>query len=359
MNDAVFERRPECARCRLSIVVPAYNEGDGLREFQRRLGSVLDAIPGDHEIVYVNDGSTDATLAVMKQLASDDERIGIVDLSRNFGKEIAMTAGLDLTAGDAVIVIDADLQDPPELIPALVQAWREGYDVVYAKRVSRHGETIVKKITAYAFYRVIRRVSHVDIPPDTGDFRLLSRRAVAALLKLREHHRFMKGLFAWIGYPQKAISYQREPRFAGSTKFDYWKLWNFALEGVTSFTIAPLKIATFVGLSVGTLALVYAAWIVYKTIAFGEPVRGDPTLIVVSLLLGGVQLACLGLLGEYVGRMFDEVKGRPLYLINEYCPSRNGSALGRYPVPAMRGEPAPGSVDELARRPSLHPAHEH
>jgi glycosyltransferase involved in cell wall biosynthesis len=359
MNDAVLTKRPDCARCRLSVVVPAFNEGDGLPEFQRRLGRVLESIPGDHEIIYVNDGSTDETFAVMKQLASGDERIAVVDLSRNFGKEIAMTAGLDLAAGEAVIVIDADLQDPPELIPALVEAWKEGYDVVYAKRLSRRGDTIIKRMTSYAFYRLIRRVSHVDIPRDTGDFRLLSRRAVAALMKLREHHRFMKGLFAWIGYPQKAIGYQRAPRFAGSTKFDYWKLWNFALDGITSFTIAPLKIATFVGLSVAALALVYAAWIVYKTIVFGEPVRGYPTLIVVTLLLGGVQLACLGLLGEYVGRMFDEVKARPLYLINRYAPSRNRSALDRSASPAMRGEPAPGSADPLvAALPSLHAAHE-
>lgn len=336
MNDSIARERTGSRRpCRLSVVIPAYNESEGLREFHRRLGAVLDDVPGNHEIVYVNDGSTDRTLDIMEQLAASDVRVSIVDLSRNFGKEIAMTAGLDLAVGDAAVVIDADLQDPPELIPRLVDAWREGYDVVYAKRAFRDGETAIKKITAHAFYTVIRKVSRVDIPSDTGDFRLLSRRAVNALAKVREQHRFMKGLFAWIGYPQKAITYERDRRFAGSTKFGYWKLWNFALEGITSFSIAPLKIATYVGLSVGTLAFVYAIWIVYKTLMFGDPVRGYPTVMVVMLFLGGVQLSFIGLLGEYVGRMFDEVKRRPLYLLNGYSPSRSALEAGGGIIPGL------------------------
>lgn len=229
-----------------------------------------------------------------------------------------MTAGLDHAVGDAVVLIDADLQDPPELIPQLIEEWKNGFDVVYAKRVTRDGESWVKKATAFAFYRLIQRVSRVEIPQDTGDFRLLSRRAVDALKQLREHHRFMKGLFAWIGFPQKAVPYRRDARFAGETKWNYWKLWNFALEGFTSFTIAPLKLATYVGISVGLVSFFYAVWIIYKTIVFGEPVRGYPSLMAVLLFLGGVQLFSIGILGEYLGRLFNESKRRPLYFLNAY-----------------------------------------
>lgn len=304
----------------LSIVVPAYNEADVLPRFHERLAAVLGALPLSAEIVYVNDGSTDATHQVMRNLAERDGRIAIVELSRNFGKEIALTAGLDYARGDAVVVIDADLQDPPELIPELVRRWHEGYDVVYAKRIARDGESSFKKFTAYAFYRTIGRMSRVQIPRDTGDFRLLSRRAVQALAKLREQHRFMKGLFAWIGYPQVAVPYHREPRHAGETKWNYWRLWNFALEGITAFSTAPLKLATYLGIVTALAAFVYAMVIVYKTLMFGDPARGYPSLMVVVLFLGGVQLITIGIIGEYLGRMFDETKGRPLYLVQEYRP---------------------------------------
>jgi len=228
-----------------------------------------------------------------------------------------MTAGLDFARGNAVVVIDADLQDPPELIPALVEGWKEGFDVVYARRISRDGETWIKKATARAFYRVVQRIGPVTIPEDVGDFRLLSRRAVDSLKKIRERHRFMKGLFAWIGYPQKAIDYQRDARFAGETKWNYWKLWNFAIEGITSFSIAPLKFSTYVGLFVAMMSFLYATWVIYKTLMFGDPVQGYPSLMVVVLFLGGVQLVGIGLLGEYLGRMFVETKYRPLYLLDE------------------------------------------
>jgi glycosyltransferase involved in cell wall biosynthesis len=306
----------------LSVVVPAFNEEAVLQELHRRLTTVLASLPADWEIVYVNDGSTDHTLEVMTSF--NDPRVAVIDLSRNFGKEIAMTAGLDHARGEAVVVIDADLQDPPELIPELVAKWSEGYDVVYARRIAREGETLLKKSTARLFYRVIQSISRVRIPEDTGDFRLLSRRAVEALRLLREQHRFMKGLFAWIGYPQVAVYYRRDPRFAGKTKWNYWKLWNFALEGITSFSIAPLKIATYVGLMTAFGAFAYAALIIYKTLAYGEPVRGYPSLMVVVLFLGGVQLIGIGMLGEYLGRMFNETKRRPLYLINRYQPASSG-----------------------------------
>lgn len=309
-------------RYTLSVVAPAYNEMETLREFHRRLAAVLDVIPAVCEVVYVNDGSNDRTIDVMSALRAEDARVAIVDLSRNFGKEIAMTAGLDHARGDAVIVIDTDLQDPPELIPQLIEEWRNGYDVVYAKRTAREGESALKKATAAVFYRVIQRVSRVRIPEDTGDFRLLSRRAVEALVQLREQHRFMKGLFSWIGFPQKAVLYRRDPRYAGAGKFNYWRLWNFALEGITSFTITPLKVATYVGVVVALFSFLAAALIVYKTLAFGDPVPGYPSLMVVILFLGGLQLLFIGVMGEYLGRLFNESKRRPLYFLNAYEPAK-------------------------------------
>ncbi len=310
----------------LSVVVPVYNEKEVLREFHRRLSNVLKALPLDYEVVYVNDGSTDTTLSLLEEIKRGDSMVGVVDLSRNFGKEIALTAGLDHCRGDAAVVIDADLQDPPEMIPEMITGWREGYDVVYARRISRDGETFLKKTTARFFYRVIQAISRFEIPEDTGDFRLLSRRAVDALKQLREQHRFMKGLFAWIGFPQKALPYRRDARFAGETKWNYWRLWNFAIEGITSFTIAPLKLATYFGLLVAFGAFAYGTVIVVKTLLYGNPVPGYPSLMVVVLFLGGVQLVAVGILGEYLGRMFDETKGRPLYLINSYAPSAVGGA---------------------------------
>jgi glycosyltransferase involved in cell wall biosynthesis len=257
----------------------------------------------------------------MQGLRDRDARVAIIDLSRNFGKEIAMTAGLDMARGDAVVVIDADLQDPPELIPELIAEWRNGYDVVYAQRTVREGESAFKKLTAAAFYRIIGRVSRVNIPADTGDYRLLSRRAVDALKELREHHRFMKGLFAWIGYPQKAVQYKRDPRFAGAGKFNYWRLWNFAIEGITSFTITPLKVATYLGIAVALFAFCYAALIIYRTVTIGDTVPGYPSIMVTVLFIGGIQLLCIGILGEYLGRLFNEAKRRPLYLVNKYDPA--------------------------------------
>lgn len=305
----------EAGRRTLGVVVPVYNEQEVLPEFHRRMCAVLDTLDMKSELIYVNDGSTDATLDVIDMLRARDSRVMLVDLSRNFGKEIALTAGLDHADGDAVVVIDADLQDPPELIPELIAQWQAGYDVVYAKRSFREGEGVVKKATAYLFYRIIQKLSRVRIPEDTGDYRLLSRRAVDALGQLREQHRFMKGLFAWIGYPQKAVSYRRAPRFAGNTKWNYWKLWNFALEGVTSFTCLPLKIATYVGLASAFGAFAYGSYMMVRTIIYGNPVPGYPSLVVAILFLGGMQLLSIGIIGEYLARMFDESKQRPLYFL--------------------------------------------
>lgn len=305
----------------LSVVVPAYNEEEVLPTFHERLSKVLDSMEVDAEIVYVNDGSMDHTMAVLQAAREKDPRIAILDLSRNFGKEIAMTAGLDHAHGDVVVVIDADLQDPPELIPVFLKHWQEGYDVVYAQRVAREGETIVKKATARAFYRLMQKVGRVKVPENTGDYRLLSRRALDALKQLREQHRFMKGLFAWIGYPQKAVFYRRDPRFAGETKWNYWRLWNFAIEGITSFTTTPLKLATYLGLVTATGAFLYGLYFFVRTLLLGNPVPGYPSLLIVILFLGGVQLVALGIIGEYLGRMFNESKNRPLYFLKGLEPS--------------------------------------
>jgi polyisoprenyl-phosphate glycosyltransferase len=317
MNDLTPRIRSAIPSLGVSLVVPIFNEREVLPEFHSRASAVLSSLGLNYEIVYVNDGSRDASLEVLRGLRNADPHVTVVDLSRNFGKEIALTAGLDHSKGEAVIVIDADLQDPPELIPEMVATWQEGYDVVYAVRTIRDGETWLKKATANAFYRLIARASRVPIPRNTGDFRLLSRRAVNALLTLREHHRFMKGLFAWIGFRSKGIPYKRDPRLAGRTSFNYFKLWNLAVEGFTSFTIAPLKIATYLGLAIAAFAFTYAIYIIFKTLVYGDPVAGYPSLMVVVLMLGGIQLVGIGIIGEYLGRVFNEVKHRPLYLVQE------------------------------------------
>ncbi|MEP6482801.1 MAG: glycosyltransferase family 2 protein [Rudaea sp.] len=306
---------------KLTVVVPAFNESTGLREFHARLAPVLDALDLDADVLYVDDGSTDDTWDVIVSLHAADARAAGLKLSRNFGKEHAMTAGLDRTDADAVIVIDADLQDPPELIPKFVELWRQGFDVVYGTRSSRAGESGMKKFTAAGFYRIMERLSSTPVPRDTGDFRLMNRRAVQALGQLRERQRFMKGLFAWVGYRQTSVVYERDARFAGTSKFNYWRLWNFAIEGITSFSGAPLKVATYVGVVTAVLAFLFGIFVLVKAIFFGDAVRGYPTLMLVILFLGGVQLIALGMIGEYLGRLYLESKQRPLYLIDDYIAS--------------------------------------
>lgn len=306
----------------ISVIVPCYNEAKGVATFHGRLAAVLARTGLDWEVVYVNDGSRDETLTALLALHKTDDRVNVVNLSRNFGKEIAMTAGLDAAAGDLVVVIDADLQDPPEVIEELLAEQAKGFDVVYAQRRARHGDSWLKKSTAEGFYRLMQNVGDVRLPANTGDFRLMTRPAVDALLQLRERHRFMKGLFAWIGFPSSAVLYDRDPRFAGKTSFNYWKLWNFAIEGITSHTVAPLKIATYLGVFIAVVAVVYGTVIVVRTLALGNPVPGYPSLITVTLFLGGAQLMTLGVMGEYLGRVFNETKSRPLYLTQMVYPSR-------------------------------------
>ena len=331
---------PLSAPAVLSVVVPLFNEAEGLAEFHRRLSAAMAGL-GAWEVIYVNDGSTDASLPVLERLRAADGRVGVLNFARNFGKEAAMTAGLDHAAGAAVVVIDADLQDPPELIPELVAAWREGVDVVYAQRRLRHGESWLKRTTAGAFYRLMQGVGDVRLPPDTGDFRLMSRRAVDALGQLRERHRFMKGLFAWIGFPSRAVLYDRAPRHAGTGKWNYWRLWNFAIEGITGYTVVPLKVATYLGLLIAAASGIYGTAIIVRTVLFGSDVPGYPSLLTVVLFLGGAQLMTLGIIGEYLGRIFNETKRRPLYLVEAYRPpSRAPAAPAALPGAAARPPPA-------------------
>lgn len=303
--------------CYISIVAPAYNESENVYPFYERMQKVLDEITDDWEIVCVNDGSKDDTLAKLVNLNSKDHRVKVVDLSRNFGKEIALTAGLDHSKGKVIIPIDIDLQDPPELIKDMLELWKQGNDVVYATRVKREGESAIKKTTAYMFYKLINKMTRINIPQNTGDFRLIDRRVLDSLKGLKETHRFMKGLFSWVGYKQVSLPYVREPRFAGTTKFNYWKLWNFAIEGITSFSIVPLQLATYLGFFISLIAALYAFSIIYHTFVHGSDVPGYPSIMVTVLFFGGIQLITIGIIGEYVGRIYNEVKARPLYLINK------------------------------------------
>lgn len=330
----------------LSVVVPVFNEEAVIEEFNRRTLEVLRKMPFASELIYVNDGSSDRTGEILRACVRRSENVALIDLSRNFGKEAAMTAGLDHAAGDAVVIIDADLQDPPELIPELVAMYGTGdYDVIFAQRKTRSGETFVKKASAHLFYRFIGGLTGFRIPQDTGDFRLMGRQAVDALRKLREHHRFMKGLFAWIGFRQAALVYDRDPRFAGTSKFNYWRLWNFSLEGITSFTTAPLKVASYVGLATSVGAALYGIGIVVSTIVLGNPVPGYPSLLVVVLFLGGLQLLTLGILGEYLGRVYNESKQRPLYFVREHIPASGSDS--RAPASAQAAE-AHGTAEPTA-----------
>lgn len=336
---------------RLTVVVAARNEEQALPTLHPRIAAVLRRLDGiQGRVLYVDDGSTDGTWEVMQRLARQDDGVSLLRLSRNFGKELALTAGLDQIEQGAVLILDADGQDPPELIPQFVARWREGYDDVHGTRIQREGEGWLKRSTAAVFYRVIGRLSKTPIPADTGDFRLLSPRALAALRQLRERHRFMKGLFGWVGFRQVAIPYRREPRLAGESKFGLWKLWNFALEGITSFSTAPLRAATYLGLFTALFAFVFAVWIIVKAALYGDPVAGWPTMMSVILFLGGIQLIALGLIGEYLGRMYDESKQRPLYLVDVWQPASGGvsSALGPDPEGGTDAHAAPAVGKQVA-----------
>ena len=304
---------------KLSIIIPMYNEEEALPYLYKRLVELAKRIDKYQlEFLFVNDGSKDNSLKIVKEYRKKDSRVQYLNLSRNFGKEVAMGAAFDYVTGDAVAIIDAELQDPPELIIDMLKFYEQGYDDVYAKRRNRKGETWLKKFTSKAFYRVLESVSNVPIQKDTGDFRLLSRRAIEALKAFPEKQRYTKGMFSLIGFKKKEIEYDRDPRVAGSTKWNYFKLMDLAIEGITSFTTAPLRIATIVGILSAIGSFVYMIFTIMKTVFLGVDVPGYASLICIMLMLGGIQLICLGLIGEYIGRIFIEVKGRPLYFVDEY-----------------------------------------
>jgi len=308
---------------KISVLIPAYNEEPVLDKLFTRLANLANETKGyDFEFLFVNDGSKDKTLTIIKDYAEKDSRVSYINLSRNFGKEIGMIAGLDHVTGDATVIIDADLQDPPELIPEMIELWEQGYDDVYAKRKSRDGETWFKKFTSRMYYKTLQSLTNIPIQKDTGDFRLLDRRVVEALKQFRESQRNTKAMFSWVGFHKKEILYDRDPRAAGETHWNYFKLAELAIDGITSFTTAPLRISTIIGLFVSVVAFIYLVVVIFQTILFGNELAGYPSTLAVILFLGGVQLLSLGIIGEYVGRIFNETKVRPLYLVEEY---HNGS----------------------------------
>ena len=303
----------------ISALIPAYNEEECLHELYKRVTAVLSKLENyDYEILIINDGSKDKTLEILQELHDKDNHIQYVNLARNYGKEIAMAAGFDYVKGDVVVILDADLQDPPELIPDMISYYEAGYDDIYGRRKSRKGETWLKKTTAKLFYKLLHKSTRVDILKDTGDFRLLSRRAVEALKKYKEQRRYTKGFFALIGFKKKEFLYDRDSRVAGQSKWNYFNLFNLAIEGITSFSNFPLRLSSFLGIIVAAFGFIYIVFLVLKTLIFGEPVRGYPTLLSVIIFLGGIQLLSLGVIGEYLGRIFDEVKNRPLYFVEKY-----------------------------------------
>lgn len=301
----------------LSILIPMHNEQAVLEKLFARLIPCIEQVTHNYEIICVNDGSRDNTLELLRSYHERDSRIKIISLARNFGKEAGLTAAIDFCTGDAVIPIDADLQDPPELIPEMWAKWKEGYQVVLATRKSRPGDSFIKRVTALGFYRVMNKMSTVKIPQNTGDFRLMDRAVVEAVKLLQERTRFMKGIFAWVGYKTHTIYFDRENRAAGSTTWNYRRLWHFALDGIFSFTTVPLRIWTYIGALISMFAFVYALWIIFKTLYHGVELPGYASLMVAVLFMGGIQLISLGVIGEYVGRIYRETKQRPIYLVGE------------------------------------------
>ncbi|EAA0102741.1 glycosyltransferase [Listeria monocytogenes] len=304
----------------ITISVPAYNEQESITTLYETIVNVMDSIKDKYtfELLFINGGSKDKTLEIVKQLHKEDNRVGFVDLSRNYGKEIAMAAGFDYAKGDAVITMDADLQHPPELIKEMIELWELGYEDVYARRNKRHGESWLKKATSKWYYKTLQKVTKTPVLPDTGDFRLLDRRCVDALKKLRETQRYTKGLYNWIGFKKVEVTFDAAPRHAGETKWNYRSLINLALEGITSYTTLPLRLSTIAGFAISLGTFIYLIYIVIKTLIVGSDVSGFPTLMITILFLGGIQLISIGIIGEYLGRIFNEVKKRPLYFVEEY-----------------------------------------
>lgn len=322
-----------------SLVIPVYNEENTLSELYRRLSAVMDALGGAVEVILVNDGSRDRTLCLLRDLHEKDSRFCYISFARNFGHQIAVTAGLNFVRGEAVVVMDADLQDPPELIPELVEMWKQGYHVVYAQRTKRHKEGWFKRFPAFVFYRLLRRLADVDIPLDTGDFCLMDRRVVDVLNAMPERNRYLRGLRSWVGWRQTSIRYERDPRFAGEVKYTFRKSLSLAANGLVSFSRVPLRLSTYLGLVAAAVAVLMAVLVLYwRIVAPSSPLTGLATIMIAMFFLGAVQLVSIGILGEYVGRIYEEVKGRPLYVLSEVAGFTEVSPqLKDRGVPAQRG----------------------
>jgi dolichol-phosphate mannosyltransferase len=321
-------------RVTFSVAVPVYNEVQSLRELYSRVREVMDSLGERWELILVDDGSDDGSRAVIAELAEEDPRVVPVVFARNFGHQIAITAGLDYSKGEAAVIMDADLQDPPEVIPDLVERWREGYEIVYAVRTEREGESWFKRFTASLFYRLIYRITDVEIPMDAGDFRLLDREAVDAINRMRERHRFPRGMAAWVGFRQVGVPYKRAPRYAGETKYPFRKMLRLAIDAVTSFSYFPLQLATYFGFACAGLSALAIPLVIVLRLAGKQAFAGQATTLIAVLFLGGVQLISLGIVGEYIGRLYDEAKGRPLYVVREKLtaprstPEKEGSERG-------------------------------
>lgn len=304
---------------KISVIIPAYNEEESLPILKQRMEKLMNSMENyEFEILFINDGSKDNTINIIKEMREEDNRINYVDFSRNFGKEIAMIAGLDYATGDCVIFMDADLQDPPELIPELVKYWEQGYDDVYAKRRSRKGETWLKKFTSKMYYKILQKTTKIEIQKDTGDFRLLDKRCVNALKKMRETQRCSKSMFSWIGYKKKEVLYDRDPRIAGKTKWNYKKLIDLAIDGITSFTTSPLRISTYLAIPTFGALVIYFIYVICKMILITHKIDAYQAIILLILFFSGIQILLFGIIGEYLGRIFNESKNRPLYLVDEY-----------------------------------------
>ncbi|MBN2736435.1 MAG: glycosyltransferase family 2 protein [Spirochaetales bacterium] len=305
------------ANIKYSVVVPVFNEEEVVQVSYQRLKKVMDGINDSYELIFINDGSKDKTCGIVKEICGQDKNTKLIDFSRNFGHQIAITAGMDLAEGEAIIVIDADLQDPPEVIPKMIDKWKEGFDVVYGKRTKRKGESFFKKITAAIFYRFLHKMTNVNIPVDVGDFRLIDRKVCEAMKSIHEKNRFVRGLVSWAGFNQGSVEYVREERFAGVTKYPLSKMIKFASDAITGFSYKPLKIATFLGTLISIAGFAYLIWVIYETLFLGGTNPGWASSISINLIFNGITLIILGIIGEYIGRIYDESKDRPLYLIKE------------------------------------------
>lgn len=327
LNKQLFNEmtNPALQTPELTIICPIFNEEENIELFYLRLMRVLEPLGVDFELLCINDGSVDSSNVELQKLRDKDKRVRVINLSRNFGKEAALTCGIDLAQGQAIIPIDIDMQDPPELIAEMLTVWRQGFDVVLMSRVDRSVDGVWKRNTASWFYRLHNAISEPPIPANVGDFRLMDRKVIEAIKLLPERHRFMKGLFAWVGFRQATIPYVREPRIAGSSKFPVWKLWNLALEGITSFSTAPLRIWTYLGSAIALTAFAFGLFIFGRTLLFGVDLPGYASIITIMLFLGGIQLMGLGVMGEYIGRIYIESKNRPVYVIREDAGVSNGT----------------------------------